>query len=283
MKLSKVLNRKRQPLESTLKYLPTIQLLQPHQALHGRAKMEDLDFSKLHIFPLNRSYVLNTTAPQENSSHFPSEKKAVRRFSKSTKVCACCSSDECYFNALLEFICYHSPVLKAAFNNDRFVEGDTQTYRLDDIRPSCFRLFTQWVYTQDFDMFLPSVTTISAWPKDIAKDMAKQDLDFAQLWVLGDKFLIHHLQNKVIDKFYAQFEAKVPLNDSWFRYAYENTSDSSPLRKYAVDHMMRRGPDYKKRLQQIPCEMFLDLVQSLIGWDKNPQMILNTYYVKVTT
>jgi BTB/POZ domain len=50
-----------------------------------------------------------------------------------------------------ERVCYYSPVLNAAFNST-FIEGQTQTYRLEDTSPSAFRLFTQWIYGQKFDL-----------------------------------------------------------------------------------------------------------------------------------
>ena len=33
------------------------------------------------------------------------------------------------------------------------MEGETQTYRLEDINPSAFRLLVQWFYHEKFDVF----------------------------------------------------------------------------------------------------------------------------------
>ena len=41
-----------------------------------------------------------------------------------------------------EFACYVSPVFDAAFNSN-FVEGQTQTYKLDDTTPRAFQPLTQ--------------------------------------------------------------------------------------------------------------------------------------------
>jgi hypothetical protein len=54
---------------------------------------------------------------------------------------------------MLEFACHHSPVLKAAFNSS-FIEGQTQTYRLEDMLPSAFRLLAKWFYSERIDVQL---------------------------------------------------------------------------------------------------------------------------------
>ena len=46
-----------------------------------------------------------------------------------------------------EFACYHSKVLNTAFNSN-FIEGQTQTYRLEDTTPGTFKLLVQWLYMQ---------------------------------------------------------------------------------------------------------------------------------------
>jgi len=53
---------------------------------------------------------------------------------------------------VIEFACHHSPVLKAAFNSN-FIEEESQTYRLEEISASAFRLLVQWFYNEEFDVF----------------------------------------------------------------------------------------------------------------------------------
>jgi BTB/POZ domain len=50
-----------------------------------------------------------------------------------------------------EVACLHSPVFKTAFNGS-FVEGKTQTYRLEDTSVDVFRLLVQWLYSQKFKL-----------------------------------------------------------------------------------------------------------------------------------
>lgn len=51
------------------------------------------------------------------------------------------------FTVHKEFACHYSPVLKATFNSN-FIEGQTQTYNLDDIEVEVVRLLVHWLYTQ---------------------------------------------------------------------------------------------------------------------------------------
>ncbi|PMD14862.1 hypothetical protein NA56DRAFT_365262 [Hyaloscypha hepaticicola] len=98
-----------------------------------------------------------------------------------------------------EFACHHSPVLSAAFNSN-FMEGETQTYRLEDINPSTFRLLVQWLYHGKFDVFKQDDLECADDENDpeIEKLWAAQDLDLVQLWIVADKLLIRPLQNAVI-------------------------------------------------------------------------------------
>lgn len=50
-----------------------------------------------------------------------------------------------------ERVFFYSPVLNAAFNGN-FVEVQSQTYRLEDISPGAFRLYTRWIYQQKLDL-----------------------------------------------------------------------------------------------------------------------------------
>lgn len=76
-----------------------------------------------------------------------------------------------------EFACHYSPVLKAAFNSS-FLEGQTQTYRLEDISPSAFRLLVQWLYGQNIDLHIE----VNIVPDDAVQSIAvagKNDSDEA--------------------------------------------------------------------------------------------------------
>jgi len=44
-------------------------------------------------------------------------------------------------------VCNASPVLKAALNST-FIEGQTQSYTIEDIDPEVFESFVKWLYTE---------------------------------------------------------------------------------------------------------------------------------------
>jgi hypothetical protein len=48
-----------------------------------------------------------------------------------------------------EVVVLYSPVFKAAFNSD-FVEGQTQTYNLEETNIKAFSLVVQWLYGEAF-------------------------------------------------------------------------------------------------------------------------------------
>jgi hypothetical protein len=55
------------------------------------------------------------------------------------------------FTVHKEFAC-RVKAFDSAFNSN-FMEGQTQTYRIDDTSADAFRLFAQWLYGQDLDLF----------------------------------------------------------------------------------------------------------------------------------
>jgi hypothetical protein len=167
-----------------------------------------------------------------------------------------------------EFACHYSPVLNAAFNSS-FLEGQTQTYRLEDIGLSAFRLLVQWLYSQNIDLHIE----VNIIPNDAVQSVAgagkndsskasdgqctneegdddddippelydawrAQDLDLAQLWVAGDRLLMPRLQNAVIMAWHELWTSDTDdrvASTSWVQYAYEHTCVGSPLRNLAVD------------------------------------------------
>jgi hypothetical protein len=58
-----------------------------------------------------------------------------------------------------EFACFASPVFDAAFNSN-FIEGQTQTYKLDDTTSRAFRLLTQWLYFEKLKITCPRPSVV---------------------------------------------------------------------------------------------------------------------------
>lgn len=78
-----------------------------------------------------------------------------------------------------EFLCHYSAYFRAAFKSN-FKEGQTQTVELEDIIPDVFGTFADWIYTQQ-----------------IKAHISKSSL--VLLWLLGDRFIVPQLQNRVMD------------------------------------------------------------------------------------
>ena len=76
-----------------------------------------------------------------------------------------------------EFACHYFPVLKAAFNSE-FIEGQTQTYVLEEVTEPVARLLVDWLYTQKLD--------ICRYENDHPKRV-EEGLSLCRLWVLAGK------------------------------------------------------------------------------------------------
>jgi hypothetical protein len=132
------------------------------------------------------------------------------------------------FTAHKEVVYYHSTVLEAAFNSN-FIEGQTQTYRLEDTSEDVFKLFMQWIYSQKL--------VLSALRNSVSKYswiVEKEFGDLAMLWVLADKLEMPSLQNAAlvaIDEISIQHQR---IANETFIYIENNTAADSPLRQYTV-------------------------------------------------
>lgn len=91
-----------------------------------------------------------------------------------------------------ELLCYHSLFFDKAFNGP-FTEGVTQTMQLNDVESDIFGLVVFWVYHQKLGgarRYRGSNPVV---------ELTVQMNHLAQLWILGDRFLMPGLQNAAID------------------------------------------------------------------------------------
>jgi hypothetical protein len=162
-----------------------------------------------------------------------------------------------------EFACHYSPTLNAAFNST-FIEGQTQTYRLEEFSEGVVRLLVQWLYTQNLDI---GQLHLQHENKEITEQSAPEAEDenllLAQLWVLADQLFIPKLQNLVINIFHEFMndqQKKMPVN--CYSYVYNNTSKESKLRLYLLHccACYLSSGWYTKHADCFPKEMLLDLV-----------------------
>ncbi|TVY73264.1 hypothetical protein LSUE1_G005766 [Lachnellula suecica] len=160
-----------------------------------------------------------------------------------------------------EIVCYHSPVLNAAFNSG-FVEGQTQTYKLEDVNQGTFKLFVQWLYFQKLAL------AVFEEDYDSEEHITDQDMEvvtyqqLVELWVLSDRLGIPILQNFVLQTIRRISDKINRVPTIILAYVYENSSEDSKLRQFFVNEVGSHanesffGPKYKSRY---PHQMLLDL------------------------
>jgi hypothetical protein len=163
------------------------------------------------------------------------------------------------FTVHKEFACHYSPVLKAAFNSN-FIEGQTQTYRLQETTERAVRLLVQWLYTQKLDTFVPK--TGEGGQNNYGVLKSSQNLALVELWVLAEKLLIPALQNVVVREIEEHRSCSHKINTLCLHYVYEKTKRGSLLRRLMVDMCFShlKVPSYMKHPERYPQEMLIELV-----------------------
>jgi hypothetical protein len=122
-----------------------------------------------------------------------------------------------------EFACHYSPVLKAAFNSG-FIEGQTQTYRLEDTTEGAVQMLVKWICTQRLNV-LEFDEMIDGNPRSPC---------IASLWVLADKLLIPRLQNAAMSGLFQLRRHTKVVPTHALRYVFENTPQGSPLHRFIL-------------------------------------------------
>jgi hypothetical protein len=123
--------------------------------------------------------------------------------------------------------------LRAAFNSN-FVEGKTQTYRIEDTTEEAFRLVVQWLYSQKL-VLLQHTPNYPLLEDVMHLSGMAEDESLVELWVLAAKLKIPKLQNAAIDsmEWIRIRTGKIP-SSYIINYAYQCTMVNSPLRKYVL-------------------------------------------------
>lgn len=141
------------------------------------------------------------------------------------------SSEDQIFSVHKGYICLASPVFAAAFNG-KFLEGESQSMRLDDVDPAVFGLLVHWTYYQKFDM-------------PIAEGQeGKSTADYeklAELWILGQRMIMPALQNYVVDIILNSLSEQDLWDGSNFGRLMEVAAENdpqSPLSTLAINAMV---------------------------------------------
>lgn len=193
------------------------------------------------------------------------------------------------FQVHKEFACRHSPVLEKAFNC-KFIEGQIQTYTLDDVEPEVFRFIFQWLYMERLTLSVHDEKKAGN-PADKNTHSRKcyaQYLLLVKLWVLADRLCIDRLQNVIINHIVRIQGECGRMSSACFSYIYESTAEGSPLRRLAVDQAAWFGDSdsFLSRLQDYPKEMLLEIVSvfakqlpRVVRNRKTASMIAEDYHV----
>lgn len=148
------------------------------------------------------------------------------------------------FQVHSSFACHYSPVLRAAFNSD-FIEGQTQTYKLDEPERVVLQLLIHWFYTQTIKLDDYKVKFNPLTSKQFHDTRRKGNLEsiaLVKLWILSDKLLLKRLQNMVVDKLEEILLSARLTPTMVFHYVWEHTSAHSLLRNTSPISVQDWGP-----------------------------------------
>ncbi|KAH8802265.1 hypothetical protein F5882DRAFT_284797, partial [Hyaloscypha sp. PMI_1271] len=174
------------------------------------------------------------------------------------------------FSVHKETLCYYSPVFNKAFNGV-FLEGETQTMTLEDVEASVFGLLVSWLYTGD-------IAARKSRQHDNSFKLYHKPTQLAKLWILGERFLMPQLQNRVVNEIFPAIEGLIfdreiyktiedespaELIKSFVQFSY--SAGSPTLQKLAVSTLGRRCPEeiFMELIDGLPKEAWLDVAKAL--------------------
>lgn len=172
--------------------------------------------------------------------------------------------------------CYHSPILNTAFNSG-FVEGQTQTYRLEDTTSRAFKLFVQWLYFEKLreDQF-------DGYTERNGEDQSVLDGALVEVWVLAEKFSVPLLQNAALKRInQLLYERSKSIATDYLEYIVENTAQDSLLRKYFIEIIGStvKPSAFEAQAVDFPREILAQLVVYLANIRKDKAIALSNYLV----
>jgi len=157
------------------------------------------------------------------------------------------------FQVHKDFACHYSPVFRAAFENDRFIEGETQTYTLVDVKQGVFHHLVNWLYSQRLDIDLENLED---------EERVESLRDLVELWVLGDRLFIPALQNQAMHLLFSVSKS-IDYPTNVLHYIYKNTQRDSTLRMFMVKDCAYGvgSSDFRLHQKDYPREMLLEVVE----------------------
>ncbi|RDW73717.1 hypothetical protein BP5796_07159 [Coleophoma crateriformis] len=142
-----------------------------------------------------------------------------------------------------DFIAYYSGFFSAAFNG-HFAEATEDSMNYHAFSEKAFRLFLHWSYTQEIGT-------------DDDEPLSASEI--VNLYIEADKLRAPKLQNQVIDLI-----CKLDYIPSYlFHKVYENTIDTSPLRKVFVDKCATSLLKSINFIEEYPPQMLVDIINAM--------------------
>ena len=128
------------------------------------------------------------------------------------------------------------------------LDANPEPITLQDVDPSTFGLFCNWIYYQKIRNEQGSVPGL---------------LELARLWVLGEQFQVPALQNAAMNKI--REEITYPADfEPFMLFAYSLESQGVELRRLAISRLAWTLPDpFRDILRRLPAEAQVDLIIEL--------------------
>ncbi|CAG8950240.1 hypothetical protein HYFRA_00008478 [Hymenoscyphus fraxineus] len=147
------------------------------------------------------------------------------------------------------FLCFYSPYFNAALKGP-FKEGQSQTVHLEEMCPTAFSIFVNWLYCQRIE-------------RSDKEPLLRENL--LELWLLADRLNIPRLQNEAMlilgaDAFPATDDIHGIELCQKFERMYDNTMDESPLRRFFVDLLTCQSNVKLVPEHNIPKQMLMDIL-----------------------
>lgn len=153
------------------------------------------------------------------------------------------------FSIHKNILCFYSQFFAQQLKNaEPSLEVNPEPITLEDVDPSTFGLFCNWIYYQK-----------------IRNEQGKRPglIELAKLWAFGETFQMAALQNSTMDLI--RDEVAYPTEfESFIYFAYEIESGGDELRRLAIARMAWTLPEpFKVILGRLPAEAQMDLIMEL--------------------
>ncbi|KAK5122008.1 hypothetical protein LTR16_004194 [Cryomyces antarcticus] len=138
-------------------------------------------------------------------------------------------------------LCHYSTYFQSAFNGN-WVEADDTARRVEGEDVEVFQIFHDWLYNRR--LFDPD--------EAVPGNLSLTGFVLCRVFLFADRRGVTALKNATINALYLYYaEDRPPYPDEAVRYVYENTTESSALRRVLVDLVTYMFPKLVNYLQWV--------------------------------